>query len=99
MPKMPLRLQEAAVAANETNLNWCREHGVEESVIDKYQQLRRELLQSRQTGNKVPNALIQNRYTYWYYLLVTSPNMAKMREEIARRTQQQKADEANVSAH
>ena len=99
MPKMPLRLQEAAVAANETNLNWCREHGVEESVIDKYQQLRRELLQSRQTGNKVPNALIQNRYTYWYYLLVTSPNMAKMREELARRAQKQKADEASMSAH
>ena len=99
MPTMPLRLQEAAVAANEKNLDWCRQHGVEEKVIERYQQLRKELLQSRQTGNKVPNALVQNRYTYWYYLLVTSPNMAKMREDLARRTQQQKAEEASVSAH
>ena len=99
MPTMPLRLQEAAVAANETNLEWCREHGVDEKVIDKYQQLRKELLQSRQTGNKVPNALLQNRYTYWYYLLVTSPNMAKMREELARRQQQQQSEASSMSAH
>lgn len=97
MPQMPLRLQEAAVAANEKNLDWCREHGVDEKVVDNYQVLRRSLLQAQSAQGNVPEVLMQWRYTYWYYLLVTSPNMAKMRESLQQRKQQQAAEQ--ISAH
>lgn len=97
MPQMPLRLQEAAVAANEKDLDWCRSHGVDEKVIDDYQILRSTLLQTQSAQGNVPEVLMRWRYTYWYYLLVTSPNMAKMREALQRRQQQQ--DSQQISAH
>ena len=97
MPTMPLRLQEAAVAAHEKDLDWCRTHGVEEKVIDDYQHLRQVLLQANQSGDRSTQALMPWRYTYWYYLLVTSPNMAKMRADLQRRQQVQQAQES--SAH
>ena len=97
MPKMPLRLQEAAVAANEKDLDWCRQHGVDEKVIDDYMLLRATLLQQPAQAGGSPEALMKWRYTYWYYLLVTSPNMAKMREALQRRQQQQNAQQ--MSAH
>ena len=97
MPQMPLRLQEAAVAANEKDLDWCRSHGVDEKVIEDYQALRSTLLQTQSAQGNVPEVLMRWRYTYWYYLLVTSPNMAKMREALQRRQQQQ--DSQQISAH
>lgn len=96
MPQMPLRLQEAAIAANEKDLDWCRSHGVEERVIDEYQRLRQVILQ-QPANTKSPNALMPWRYTYWYYLLVTSPNMAKMRESLQRKQQATAAQQ--MSAH
>ena len=96
MPQMPLRLQEAAIAANEKDLDWCRSHGVEERVIDEYQRLRQVILQ-QPANTKSPNALMPWRYTYWYYLLVTSPNMAKMRETLQRKQQATAAQQ--MSAH
>ena len=97
LPQMPLRLQEAAVAANEKNLDWCRSHGVDDKVIEDYQMLRATLLQAQQTQANSPELLMKWRYTYWYYLLVTSPNMAKMREALQRQQQQQDAQQ--ISAH
>lgn len=97
MPVMPIRLQEAAVAANEKNLGWCRQHGVQEDVIEEYQKLRQVLLQLNQNNSKSTTALMPWRYTYWYYLLVTSPNMAKMREALQNRKQAAEAEQ--MSAH
>ena len=94
---MPTRLQEAAVAANEKNLDWCRQHGVQEDVIEEYQKLRQVLLQLNQNNSKSTTALMPWRYTYWYYLLVTSPNMAKMREALQNRKQAAEAEQ--MSAH
>ena len=97
MPEMPIRLQEAAVAANEKDLDWCRRHGVGEEVIEDYQRLRRTLLEMNQAASQSAAALMPWRYTYWYYLLVTSPNMAKLREGLQRR--KQAADAQQMSAH
>ena len=97
MPQMPIRLQEAAVAANEKDLDWCRRHGVGEEVIEDYQRLRQALLGMNQAASSSTAALMPWRYTYWYYLLVTSPNMAKLREGLQRR--KQAADAQQMSAH
>lgn len=99
MPVMPLRLQEAAVAANEKNLDWCRTHGVDEKVIEDYEKLRHALLMADKMRDNSTNVVMPWRFTYWYYLLVTSPNMAKMREELARRQQQQAVEQQQISAH
>ena len=82
MPKTPLRLQEAYLAANEKDLDLCRAHGVEEKTINEYQRLKKTMLDARSSGMN-PGPLMQEwRYTYWYYLLITSPNLARMREEM-----------------
>lgn len=99
MPTTPLRLQEAVLAANEKDLDYCRNHGVEESTIDKYKQIKQALLQSRQTGIDPQIALKQWRNTYWYYLLVTSPRMAKIREQMMQQEQQQNSEANQVGAH
>lgn len=82
LPKVPLRLQEAVLAANETDLDFCRAHGVEESTIEEYRLLKSTMLQARNTNAKAEKTLARWRHTYWYYLLITSPNFAKMREQM-----------------
>ena len=96
MPKTPLRLQEALVAANEKDLEYCRAHGVEESTIASYQHLKDTMNQMR-SGQSAQSSLQEWRYTYWYYLLVTSPNLAKMREQMQRENAAKQSEQ--VSAH
>lgn len=97
MPTMPLRLQEAAVATHETDLDWCRSHGVDDKVIRNYQTLRQALVLSQTTGTSPQAILDQWRDTYWYYLLVTSPNVANIRA--AQQQRQQAARQNQMSAH
>ena len=97
MPQLPLRLQEAAVAANEKNLDWCREHGVDEKIIQNYQALKEGLLTAQQTGTSPKGILRPWRETYWYYLLVTSPKVANIRA--AQLQRQQAAQQQKQSSH
>lgn len=96
MPKTPLRLQEALVAANETNLDYCRAHGVEEQTIQSYQQLKQALNVAKMSGST--DALSPWRDTYWYYLLVTSPNVARLRDQMKQQQEGEKTGEP-VPAH
>ena len=93
----PLRLQEAILAANEKDLDYCRAHGVEEQTIQHYQQLKRTLLEARQQGVDPQVALAQWRETYWYFLLVTSPRLAKMREQMMQQQEASKNQEKILS--
>ncbi len=90
MPTVPRRLQEAFLAANESDLERCRAYGVEESVINDYKELKKTLIQARNNGDNAQTYLRQWRYTYWYYLLITSPNLAKMREQLRQQEEAQK---------
>lgn len=90
MPIVPRRLQEAFLAANESDLERCRAYGVEESVINDYKELKKTLIQARNNGDNAQTYLRQWRYTYWYYLLITSPNLAKMREQLRQQEEAQK---------
>ena len=94
MPKTPQRLQEAIVAANEKDLDYCRARGVSEQTIEQYQQLKQLVVEARR-GNQDIGALLHKQYgnTYWYYLLVTSPQIAKLIE------QSKKQPEPAMSAH
>ena len=82
MPQTPLRLQEALLAANERDLDYCRAHGVEEQTIQDYQRLKGLFLQARESGVDPAASLQPWRHTYWYFLLVTSNRLAKMREQM-----------------
>ena len=94
MPKTPQRLQEAIVAANEKDLDYCRARGVSEQTIEQYQQLKQLVVEARR-GNQDIGTLLHKQYgnTYWYYLLVTSPQIAKLIE------QSKKQPEPAMSAH
>ena len=94
MPETPQRLQEAIVAANEKDLDYCRARGVSEQTIEQYQQLKQLVVEARR-GNQDIGALLHKQYgnTYWYYLLVTSPQIAKLIE------QSKKQPEPAMSAH
>lgn len=96
MPDMPVRLQEAVLAAHETDLDYCREHGVSETTIAEYKKLKQLFVQARNNDPVAASSLTkQYAHTYWYYLLVTSPRVAQMREEMDRRDK----SGGSVSAH
>lgn len=100
MPTTPLRLQEAILAANERDLEYCRAHGVEEKTINDYQELKKNYLQAKESGIDPAAALRPWRHTYWYFLLVTSNRLAKVREQmIKQQEEQQKTDNQQVGAH
>jgi hypothetical protein len=94
MPETPQRLQEAIVAANEKDLDYCRSRGVTEETIQQYQQLKQMVVDARRSNQEI-GGLLRPQYgnTYWYYLLVTSPQIAKLIE------QSKKQPEASMSAH
>lgn len=93
MPTTPLRLQEAILAANEKDLDYCRAHGVEEKTIQEYQQLKRAYLQAKENGGNPAPALQPWRHTYWYFLLVTSNRLAQVREQMIKQQEEQKKSE------
>ena len=94
MPETPQRLQEAIVAANEKDLDYCRARGVSEQTISQYQQLKQTVVDARRTGKEI-GGLLRPQYgnTYWYYLLVTSPQIAMLIEQSKRQP------EPAMSAH
>ena len=93
MQKTPLRLQEAYLAANEKDLDLCRAHGVEEKTIKEYQRLKKVMLDARSSLLNPAPMMQEWRYTYWYYLLITSPHLARMRDEM----QQESANKGKQS--
>lgn len=100
MPTTPLRLQEAVLAANEKDLDYCRAHGVEEKTIEEYQKLKQNYLQAKERGIDPASAIRQWRNTYWYFLLVTSNRLAQVREQMIKQQEDQKnADNQQVGAH
>ena len=99
MPATPLRLQEAIIAANEKDLDFCRQHGVEEKTINEYQKLKQTLIQARNSGMDPQIALQQWRNSYWYFLLVTSPRMAQIKEQMMKQQQQEEASKPQIGAH
>lgn len=92
MPTTPLRLQEALLAANERDLDYCRAHGVEEKTIEEYHRLKGIFLQAREGGTDPAVALQPWRHTYWYFLLITSNRLAQQREQMQREQDSKKQE-------
>lgn len=67
----PLCLQEAIVAGFEKDMDYCREHGVSEEVIQRFAQFRNETLQLRHGGGAVQQLARNWGNSYWYYMLKT----------------------------
>lgn len=100
MPETPQRLQEAIVAANEKDLDYCRARGVTEKTIKQYQQLKQLMVDARHTNQDIgPTLHKQYGKTYWYYLLVTSPQIAKLIEQNNANQQGKKQTAPLPSAH
>lgn len=99
MPTTPLRLQEAILAANEKDLDFCRAHGVEEKTISEYQRLKKNFIQAKASGTDPAYAIREWRHTYWYFLLVTSSRLAQMREQMIKQQEAQESDKPQIGAH
>ena len=99
MPTTPLRLQEAILAANEKDLDFCRAHGVEEKTISDYQRLKKNFIQAKASGTDPAYAIREWRHTYWYFLLVTSSRLAQMREQMIKQQEAQESDKPQIGAH
>jgi len=100
MPTTPMRLQEAVLAANEKDLDYCRAHGVEEGTIQEYQKLKAAYLQAKEQNVNPAAALQPWRNTYWYFLLITSNRLAQIREQMIKQQEEQKnAENQQVGAH
>lgn len=67
----PVCLQEAIVAGSEKDMDYCREHGVSEEVIQRFAQFRNETLQLRHGGGSVQQLARNWGNSYWYYMLKT----------------------------
>ena len=99
MPTTPLRLQEAILAANEKDLDFCRAHGVEEKTISEYQRLKKNFIQAKASGTDPAYAIREWLHTYWYFLLVTSSRLAQMREQMIKQQEAQESDKPQIGAH
>lgn len=67
----PECLQEAIVTYSEKDMDYCRQHGVSEDVIQRFAQFRNETLQLRHGGGAVQQLARNWGNSYWYYMLKT----------------------------
>ena len=67
----PVCLQEAIVAGSEKDMDYCREHGVSEEIIQRFAQFRQETLQLRHGGGNLQQLAKNWGNTYWFYMLKT----------------------------
>ena len=70
MTTLPERLQEAVVAINEHDPDFCRAHGVSEETIDRFSQFRQDVLTLRRSGaTNMSRLAAAYGKTFWYYMI------------------------------
>lgn len=70
MKEMPVLLQQALIAVNEDNLDYCKAHGVTEQTIAYYETFKKAFIEARNTGRN-PAEVLNSQFgsSYWYYYL------------------------------
>lgn len=67
--QMPERLQEAILTYSEHDLDYCREHGVSEAMIEKFARFRNQVLNIRHGGGNMSSLAAEYGRTFWYYMI------------------------------
>ena len=69
LKELPVRMQEAVLAYSEHDMDYCRQYGVSEEMIQKWAEFRQDALQVRHSGGS--NSQLAQRWgdTFWYYML------------------------------
>lgn len=67
--ELPLRLQEAILTAQEQNMDFAREFGISEEMIERFAQFRKDALNLRHSGGSVNQLAARWGDTFWYYML------------------------------
>ena len=72
LPELPSLVQQALIITSEDDLDWCRSHGVEQEVTERFMRFRDRYAISARSGENPANALRREfGSTYWYYYLFT----------------------------
>ena len=70
MTTLPERLQEAVVAINEHDPDFCRAHGVSEETIDRFSSFRQDVITLRRNGaTNFSGLAAKYGKTFWYYMM------------------------------
>ncbi|MCE2617443.1 DUF6057 family protein [Phocaeicola oris] len=70
LPTLPVRLQEAVISYSEKDMDYCRNHGVTNETIQRFNSFRQKVLEHRHSGNKnLKSGLVEYKDTFWYHIL------------------------------
>lgn len=67
--ELPERLQEAILTAQEQNMDFAKQFGISDEMIERFAQFRKDALNLRHNGGAVTQLASRWGNTFWYYML------------------------------